>query len=71
MQHFEILNRCLEVLDAECTEPAEELIRTGRAIVGIGEVLKGHSLSEAQAIIKAVIELEQVRTRPRKNDGKP
>jgi hypothetical protein len=59
----EIVENCLEVLQKECDDPAEELIKTGNALVGIGNALKGMSLADARATIMAVKQLVVV-TRP-------
>ncbi len=53
----EIMEKCLDVLQKECEDPAEELIKTGNALVGIGNALKGMSLAEARATIMAVSQL--------------
>lgn len=49
-----VISRVLEVLKVECSNPAEELRKHGRALIGIGDAIEGLSTTEAKAAIEAV-----------------
>jgi len=59
----EVLDKLAEVLKSECDDPGEELIRYGRALVKIGEIIRGRSVDETRRIITAVAALHGLNIR--------
>lgn len=57
MVKTEIIEKCMEILQRECDDPAQELIKMGNALVGIGNAVKGLSIVEARATIQAAAQL--------------
>jgi hypothetical protein len=63
MSKLEVMKQVREILANRCEDPSDAMIKQGEALVAIGKVLKGMSLAEARATMKAVEQLESV-TRP-------
>ena len=54
----DLLRKLREVIQESTTSPADDLIALGRALLQIGNALKGYSAEEAKKILQEVIELE-------------
>lgn len=57
-QRADVLKKLREILDLETEDPSTTLIATGKALVSIGEALKGQSLADQRAIVAAAVALE-------------
>lgn len=57
MTRIELVRKVQEVLNQHAEDPAEELIKTGEALIALGKALKGRSRAEAMAIITAAASL--------------
>lgn len=55
---LDVIKHIREILASHCDDPAEQMIREGEAIVAIGKSLRGLSLPDARAAIRAVAILE-------------
>lgn len=55
---LDVIKHVREILASHCEDPAEQMIREGEAIVAIGNTLKGLSLTDARATLRAVAVLE-------------
>jgi hypothetical protein len=58
MTKFECLQKCREILDAHCEDPARALEESGLALMEIGKALKGQTPNDARAIIRSLQALE-------------
>jgi hypothetical protein len=54
MTKIELVRKIQEVVNDHAMDPADELIKLGEALILVGKVLKGHSGTEAAAIMTAV-----------------
>ena len=54
LNRVDLLNKVNEILRRNTNDPADELIRTGKALQEIGEALKGIPAAEARAVLTAV-----------------
>ena len=54
---MEVLEQIKQIIASETMEPAEEMIACGRALMNIGEALKGVSPTEARSVMRAVVAL--------------
>lgn len=54
MSKLEVIKKCQEVLHNCGDDPADEMIKLGKALMGIGQALKGMSVAEARATMQAV-----------------
>lgn len=63
MTNMDMIRKISEVLDDNCDEPAEEMIRVGKCLQQIGAVLKGKSLSDARSIMEAVKAMTQIKSK--------
>jgi hypothetical protein len=59
MNKVEIVQSIREILRSNADDPVEEIIKHGKALVAIGEALKGLPLRDAKAIIESVMALER------------
>jgi len=57
----DVMRFVYEVIYKECEEPAEEIAAVGRAMVAVGEALKGQSGPDARAIMDSVAAMLGVR----------
>jgi hypothetical protein len=58
LNRVELLNKLMEIVRSCTTDPADELIALGNALVEAGAVLKGHSVADQRATIIALQVLE-------------
>jgi hypothetical protein len=58
LNRVELMRKIREIIDAASNDPVEEMRTTGEALCKVAEALKGHTPSEARAIIAAVMALE-------------
>lgn len=59
----EVIEKLCEVFNLQCEDPGEELIRCGRTLVQIGEILRGRPVDESRRIITAVAALHGLHVR--------
>lgn len=60
MTKQDVILKIQGVLSAECANPAEEISKLGRALIGIGDALQGMNVTEARVTIAAVSALSDV-----------
>jgi hypothetical protein len=58
VNRVDLMRKIREIVDAATNDSIEEMRTTGEALVKVAEALKGHTPSEARAIIAAVMALE-------------
>lgn len=58
VNRVELMRKIREIFDSHTNDPIEELAVIGKALCDVAEALKGHSASDARAIIAAVAALE-------------
>jgi hypothetical protein len=56
-QRVDLMRRIAEIIKNSTADPGQELITTGEALIKVGNILKGQSIRDAQAVINATIEL--------------
>lgn len=57
MTKLEVIQKVNEILKQHCDNPSEQMVKEGQALVAIGKALKGMSIAEARATMRAVEEL--------------
>lgn len=60
MNKMTLVKKVQEILDSRCEDPGDQMVKEGEALAAIGRTLKGVSLADARAIIRAVSALEGV-----------
>jgi hypothetical protein len=63
MTNMDMIRKISEVLDKNCDEPSEEMIKMGKCLQQIGGILKGKSLSDARSIMEAVKAMTQIKSK--------
>ncbi len=58
MNKMDIVQKIQNILGTHCDDPAEQIIMEAEALLAIGKALKGLSLPEARAVMRAVAELQ-------------
>ena len=53
MTEQELFQRIMQIIGDDCTDPADDLIRTGHTLVKVGEVLRGRDRQACQRILNA------------------
>lgn len=71
MMRIEVVKKCNEILLSHCDDPSDELIKIGKAIVAIGQALKGMSISDARETMEAVKHLNLITETATKKKTKP
>lgn len=54
MKPMYVVDKILEILRDNCEDPADEIVKLGKVLQEIGEVLRGSSLADARATMKAI-----------------
>ena len=55
---IDILSELREAVSFNCTNPALQVQRVGRVLVGLGQALEGRPEHDAKGILRAVLELD-------------
>jgi predicted NBD/HSP70 family sugar kinase len=62
----DVITRILEVLQKQCDNPADEIRRMGKALIGVADALEGISRANAIDILNAVALVERAQPRAAK-----